>query len=217
VLKISGAGKCASASSSASRVPVHDRHQIHEAVCERNVRDIRGPHVIHAIDPKPSQQVRIAHMLGRWRARLRLRGQCDDPHLLHQPLHALAVHDTPLRAQLLAQLAAPQERRCEMQLVDPPHQLELLVARRARCVVHARAMDSENLALPSDRERRVRIDHRAAFLHRTRSSPRAKKSRSTVSSPIFARSSASRSGLSLRLGVLSKASAALSSSSFFHL
>ncbi len=62
------------------------------------------------------------------------------------------------------------------------------------------------------------LDHGSTLLQRCRASPRAKKSRSTVSSPISSSNSFSRSGLPLAASAgFSKTDAARSRNSFFHL
>jgi hypothetical protein len=48
-------------------VPIHDRHEIDEAVREPNVRDVRGPDDVWARDRHPSQPIGIDPMLsGGW-------------------------------------------------------------------------------------------------------------------------------------------------------
>src|SRR4030042_5509548 len=132
-------------------------------------------------------------MLWRWPTRVRLRHQRLDLHQAHETLDALAIDDQPLAAHRSSDTAAPVERELQVQLVDTPHQREIFRVRTDALVVQARSVDPEDLALATHRGRFVRRDKLATDLHRSRSSPLAKKSRSTVNSPIFFTTSASPS------------------------
>src|SRR5690606_28101022 len=160
-------------------------------------------------------------VLGMRRARLRLRRHRLEAHEAHQPLDALAIRLTPLLAEGVGQLPAPVERVLQMELVDSTHQREFVGARRLRLVVQPRARDLEQLALAADGQlREPAVDHLSPLLQRRRPSPLDKKSRSTVSSPIFFSSSSSRSLLPLSLFAVSppaNARAAFSMNSRFHL
>jgi hypothetical protein len=69
-----------------------------------------------------------------------------------------------------------------MQRVNAPHQREFVRVRGYRLVAQARAMDAQQLRLAAHRGAgRVDLDQRPTHLHRNRSIPRAKKSRSTGS------------------------------------
>src|SRR6188474_3064713 len=150
-------------------------------------------------------------------ARVWLRRHGFQTHQAHQPLHVLAVDDGPFEAQRFAQLAAPVERPLQMDLVDAQHQRQFLSAGAHRLVVQPRAADSEQLALASKRNLFLSLNHGSALLQRGRASPRAKKSRSTVSSPIFSSNSFSRSEPLAGSPGCSKTEAARSMNSFFHL
>jgi len=212
VLKISGWPKRASASSSAStqkleservgqaprqhpaRVPVHDRHQVREARLHRDVGDVGRPDLIDPADLEAAQQVRVDDVLGVRLARLGLRRHRLQPHQAHQPLDALAIDLAPLAPKGIGQLAAAVERVLQVQLVDSAHQRELLGARGLGLVVQTGARYPQQLALAANRQLGpLPVDHRAALRQRRRPSPLAKKSRSTVSSPIFWSSCSSRS------------------------
>lgn len=141
--------------------------------------------------------------------------QAHDPH---QPLNTFAIDVTAFGFENLGKLAASEERHLEMQLVDASHQRELLNVGLDRLVVQHGPANAEQLALTSDGEWQFWLDHRATIRHRRCPSPRAKKSRSTVSSPIFLSSSSSRSLFSVPLPAaapLSNASAARSMNSRF--
>lgn len=53
-------------------MPVHDRDQVNEAVPQADVRDVRAPNLIDALDFDPAQQVRINLVAGRARRQTRL-------------------------------------------------------------------------------------------------------------------------------------------------
>src|SRR5208282_785892 len=74
----------------------------------------------------------------------------------------------------------------QMEPIDALHQRQLLSAHLDRLVVIAAARQVQQLALLSDRQPLVIwLHHPSPCLYRERRSPRAKKSRSTVSSPIL--------------------------------
>src|SRR5579872_2703402 len=93
-----------------------------------------------------------------------------------------------------------------MKLVDPTHQRQFLDIGLDRGVVQAGPVHRHQLALPTHGEREAGLEQGPPLLYRERASPLAKKSRSTVSSPIFWSSSASRSEVGPALaGSVSKA------------
>src|SRR5882724_5469320 len=104
-----------------------------------------------------------------------------------------------------------------MDLVDASHQRQFLRAGAHGLVVQPRAPDGEQLALAPKRNLLLNLDHGSSLLQRCRASPRAKKSRSTVSSPIFSSSSFSRSAPLDGSPDCSNTEAARSMNSFFHL
>src|SRR5437660_902326 len=106
VLKISGRPYRASASSSAStqnsapRVfrqpprqhraayPVHDHHQVEEALGHRDVGDVRAPDLIDPLDRNPTEQVGVDLVGHRRLARVRSlidRHQAGEPHQTPDP------------------------------------------------------------------------------------------------------------------------------------
>jgi hypothetical protein len=148
---------------------------------------------------EPAKEVRVANVLGMRLARLRLRRHRLDAHQAHQPLDALAIHLAAFLAKGVGQHAAAEERALEeralqVKFVDPAHPREVLRARRLGLVVQPRARDLQQLALATDREVwQLAVDPLAPLGQRRRPSPLDKKSRSTVSSPIFLSRSSSRS------------------------
>ena len=91
-----------------------------------------------------------------------------------------------LTAQMPHQLPAPVERIRHVQLVHAPHQRQVLGALPLRPVVLRRPAHAQQPALPRKTQRSVPLDHPPPLRPAQRLSPRRKKSRSTVSSPIFA-------------------------------
>ena len=120
--------------------------------------------------------------------RPRLRAERGDPHPPHQPLNPLAVDDTALVPQQRRHPPRAQERVRREQLVEPPHQPRLaVVVRRRPSPVNPGARQPQQHALPPHRQRLVRpVEHRRTVRPAHRPDLRAKKSRSTVSRPIFA-------------------------------
>jgi hypothetical protein len=86
---------------------------------------------------------------GRRLGRPRLGTQGRDPHPTHQPLHALAVDRQTLLAQHQRQPPRAQERELREQLVDPAHQVEIVVIGRAARPIDARARQPQQAALPA--------------------------------------------------------------------
>jgi hypothetical protein len=201
-----------------SACPVHHRDEVEESSADRHVGDVRRPHLVRLVDDEVAQQIREDLVPWRRLRRPALRPQRGDTHLPHQPLHALAVDALPVRREHFCQAARAEEWPRREQLVDPPHQRQIVLVRRCRRPVHAGTRDAQELALPADRQRPVAaIDERAAVRSAHLPDLLAKKSRSTISSPIFACSrsiSRSRSEAASPFPV-SNARAACSSSCFF--
>src|SRR5208282_3696957 len=109
-----------------------------------------------------------------------------------------------------------------MQLIHPPHQRQILRADRHRPVIQRRASHPQQLALRDDRQRRLgRVDQRKPRGRAHGPDLLRKKSRSTVSCPIFSYNRASRASsaaaLSFPLAWLRVNREAVPSSSvFFH-
>jgi hypothetical protein len=71
--------------------PVHDRHQIQEAAAERNVGDMRAPHLVRSLDGNAAQKIREYLISWRRLCGPRLRPQGRYAHLARQLLHPLAT------------------------------------------------------------------------------------------------------------------------------
>lgn len=104
------------------RVPINNRHQIHEAVRQPDIRDVSAPDLIRPGDLNAMQQVRIDPMLrvrpiGRrsWR-------HPGQSHPAHQALRPFAVDSMPLAAKEHHYPTAAVKRVPCIFLVDRPHQ-----------------------------------------------------------------------------------------------
>jgi hypothetical protein len=88
--------------------------------------------------------------------------------------------------QKIAQHATARERKLEMQFVHPAHQREVGGRGWPRPVIDAAPADVEHLGLSGDRQIMRAVDHRLALSKPALPSAPAKKSFSSVSSPILA-------------------------------
>ena len=73
-----------------------------------------------------------------------------------------------------------------MQLVDPPHDLQIRVRNRTGLVIDGAPADLQRLRLTGDGEFVIPVDHRFALNMPALVSAPSKKSFSSVNSPIFA-------------------------------
>ena len=109
------------------------------------------------------------------------------PQQPHQPPHPVPTYPLSLECQMAHHLPAAVERILQVQSVDAAHQRERVSALPHRPVVQRRPVQPDQLALPADTQTLVlAVDHFASLGPAQRPSPRAKKSRSTVNSPILA-------------------------------
>ena len=167
--------------------PVHDRHQVQEPALHRDVGDVRAPHLIRSLNRKPPQQIGIHPVLRVGDAGARLAVDRFQPQQPHQPPHPVPTNRHPLARQMAHHLTAAVERVLQVQLVDTAHQLQCRRALPERSVVQRRAAHTEQSALPAHTQTLVlAFDHRQSLGPTQRPSPRDKKSRSTVNSPILA-------------------------------
>jgi len=122
----------------------------------------------------------------------------------HQRRHVSPTNLMPFAPQPVRKLAGAVERQLQVQLIDPAHQPQIPLRQRPRRVVHARAAQSQKAAPgaspPPQPPRSIIACAQAGNFP----SARPKKSRSTVSSPIFSCSSRIRSRPSARECVAAK-------------
>src|SRR5262249_42497339 len=137
-------------------------------------------------------------------------------HPTHQRRDVSSADIVSLALQSVDQLAGPVKRQLQVQLVDPPHQPQIPFRHSSRRVVHARATQPQQLGLSLHRHVHPPRNHRLPLKPGNFPSAPSKKSRSTVSSPIFACSSRIRSRSSLPAALPPKIAAAFSNSWLFH-
>src|ERR1019366_8295950 len=111
-----------------------------------------------------------------------------DPHALHQRRDMTAANRNAFAPQQIAQHPAAREGIIEMQLVDAPHDLQVLRRDRPRLVIDGAPADVQRLRLPRKGEIVALVDHRFALNKPALVSAPSKKSFSSASSPIFASS-----------------------------
>src|SRR5271166_5562745 len=173
--------------------PVHHRDQIDKALGQRDVRDVRAPHLVRPLDRQTAQKIRIDLVFRVRLAGVRLLVDRLDPHQPHQTAHPFAVHRPAIPAQHRDHPARPIERRRQILLVDQPHQPQVVLAGRRRAPIQRRAGNLQQAALSHDRQLAVgALDQRQPRGRGHGPDLLRKKSRSTVSSPIFSYSLASR-------------------------
>src|SRR6185437_11610017 len=139
---------------------IQDRHQVQKPVRHRQIRQIRGPHLVGPLDRNALQQIRVDGGSAGWNARARPPVQRLDAHLAHQGAHVPPPNPLALAPQLSGNLARPEERCLQVQLIDPAHQLQISRRDRPAPVVRARARQSQQLHLPPYRQLSAPIDHR---------------------------------------------------------
>jgi hypothetical protein len=116
----------------------------------------------------------------------------------------------------------PMERGLQMELVDPAHHRQIVRARRDWLIINGRARDFQQTALRGDRQNRViMVYQREPFGTVHGPDLLRKKSRSTVSCPIFSYKGASRASSAVASPfapplLRTNSDAVPSSSAFFH-
>src|SRR6516164_5961584 len=68
--------------------PIHDRYEVKEAAADWDVGDVGAPDLVRPFDSKPAQEIRVYLVPGRRLRRPRLRAECGNAHLAHQPANA---------------------------------------------------------------------------------------------------------------------------------
>src|SRR5271163_5016506 len=166
--------------------PVDDRYQIQKAAGHWNVGDVRRPYVVRLDDRHAAQQVGVDLVARRGLARARTRNQPFEPHQAHQPLHPLAIDPATFLVEIERHPARAVERLLQIQLVDPAHQSQIVGGSLGPGPIDPRARHVQQRALPPHRQLRpASLDLRASRRRAHRLGLLAKKSRSTVSSPIL--------------------------------
>jgi hypothetical protein len=134
--------------------PIHDSDQVKEPATHRNICNIGAPDLVGPLDRQAAQQVWVDLVTRRRAAQVRFRIKSFDSHNPHEPLGAFAVHPQHHR-----HAAAAEEGTFQIQLVEPPHQAQVLGALRPRLVVVGRARQTQQFALLLDGQARMlRVD-----------------------------------------------------------
>src|SRR5216684_441100 len=202
VLKISGrpyresASSRASTQNSAERVrqpprqhgtayPVHDHHEVEEALGHRDVSYVRAPDLIDPLDRDPAEQVGVDLVGYRRLARVRPlvdRHQAGEPHQAPDPF---AVDDMTLGRQPRCHPPRAVIRPRQVLPIDQRYDRAVLLADPGRPAVDRSARYRQQPALPRYRQcRGFALDQSAPFRPAHLPSFRDKKSFSTFSWPI---------------------------------
>ena len=170
-----------------ARRPVHDRDQVQEAALHGNVGDVGAPDLVGPVDRHPLEQIGINPVRRVRRAGSRRLVDGLQAHEAHQTANPVTTDAVTLPPQLADHLTGAVERILQKQLVDPTHQRQVLRALALEDVIERGPADRKKAALTAQAQVGVVApDHRLAFPPAHRLSPLAKKSRSTVNSPILA-------------------------------
>src|SRR5690606_7733501 len=129
----------------AAAVPVDDRRQVDESAGHRDVGDVHGPGLVGRRDRAVAQQVRIDLVSRVPAAGAGFAVQRLDAHPSHQCGDVLAAHGHALNVEQVAQHPTAGEGQLQVQLVDTPHQGQILRGCRLGQVVHAAAADAHGL------------------------------------------------------------------------
>ena len=139
--------------------PVHDGHEIGKALSHWQVGYVGTPDVVGNGDIHASQQVRIDLVLdvGNGGAGPAVDGA--DSHQLYE-LGDMAPTDVVSQAaQFVHDPAAAVEGICQVDLVDMPHHLQVILSKGLLLVVDAGPGKLEQVALPGCRQRMLGRDH----------------------------------------------------------
>src|SRR3954454_15976264 len=166
--------------------PVDDGGEIDKTARHGNVGQIHGPDLVGARDRQIAQQVRINLVPRRRLGGIWLAVNGLDPHALHQRGDMSAANLETLSRQQITQHAAAREGEIQMQLVHPAHQREISARGRPWQVINAAPADVQHPGLSRDWQIMRAVDHRFALGKPALPSAPAKKSFSSVSSPILA-------------------------------
>ena len=131
--------------------PIDDGDEIDEAARHGDIGDVRRPDLVGPLDFHAAQQIGID--LVSWRGLRRIAPPVDrfDPHALHQRRDMPAANLHALASEKIAQHASARERTLQMQLVDPPHERQVLRPDRAWPVINRASADAERFRLAGNR------------------------------------------------------------------
>ena len=152
-----------------------------KAALNRDIGDVGAPHLVGSVDCQLPEKIGINPMrrMGVAGSRRLINGL--QPHQAHQTPNPMATDAGAFAPQVPRHLAGAVKWIFEKQLVDAPHQRQVLRALALQHVIERRPADRKKAALTAQTQAgTAAADHRLAFPPAHRLSPRAKKSRSTV-------------------------------------
>jgi hypothetical protein len=127
--------------------PVHDDHQVEEALGHRDVGDVRAPHLIDSLDRDPAKEVPVDLVRRGGFARVRAlvdRHQPDEPHQAPDPfaIDQMALGCQPRRHPARAVIGPGQ-----ILPIDQRHDGAIHLADRGRLTIDRRARHRQQPAL----------------------------------------------------------------------
>lgn len=166
--------------------PVDHGGEADEATRHANVGQVHGPDLVGTGDRQIAQEIRIDPVARCWLRTVGLTVEGLGAYPLHQRRDMPAAGPKALGDQQVAQHAAACEGEIKMQFIYPANQGEIGGRGQPRQVVNTAPADVEHLGLPRDRQIMGAVDRRFAQGLPALPSAPAKKSFSSVSSPILA-------------------------------
>ena len=128
-------------------VPVHNRHHVHKALGHGDVAQIRRPDLVRTVYAHAPQKVGVDPVSLARPTGVGLWIEGGNPHQLHQVLYLLAIDRAPQILQIIPNPATAIERAFEMDLVDQPHQSQIIIRHSHRLVIHRGAIEIQQLTL----------------------------------------------------------------------
>src|SRR5690606_18211641 len=147
-------------------VPIHHRHQIHEALLHANIGDVRAPDLVGTIHFKPPHQIGVDLVPLGWPREIGLRTLRSQPHQPHQSANSLAAKDPTFKAQPVSYLTGTHKGPPGVQLINPVAQGRILVRHRTRTVVGRRTSQANQMTLPGQGQFAVLTINHSTLLRR---------------------------------------------------
>ena len=166
-------------------VPVHDGHQVQEALRHGDVGDVRGPDLVDPINLHSLQQIGKDPVSRRWFAGVGTPVDRFQTHQPHQPSNPFSAHQIALLQQPGLHLPGAVEGGLQILTVHQGHQLQVFCPGRYRPVVHRGPADVQQDTLTHQRQLLVvSVYHGSPYAATHRPDLSDKKSRSTFSWPM---------------------------------
>lgn len=149
---LQGVGKLKINNSSA--VPVKDDEQIHEPFLHPDVGNINAPNLIRSCNRKAPQKIRTNILGVISLAEIGLRINRVNTHTPHHATYFLPIdEDVVVTTNHLCNHPVTPSRMPSMQLINPPHEKQILVGNRSslrRVTVYAGSVDFKKICLATD-------------------------------------------------------------------